>query len=121
MWTAGFCHRCWLAWPPTRNALPRVYVSSSPFVRVGPARSSSSSASSGGCCRQGAFPDTINQTEVPMKPRLVVTWALAFSGILAGDACTAPNEQSLVIDGVFAPNGGSTEGACGASEFEVAS
>ena len=57
-----------------------------------------------------------------MKPRLLVTWALALGGIVAGDACTAPNEQTLVIAEVFAPTTAVTGGgACGAGTSQVAS
>ena len=56
-----------------------------------------------------------------MKPRLLVTWALAMGGMLASDACTAPNEQTLVIDAVFAPAAGIANGACGSGTSEVAS
>jgi hypothetical protein len=56
-----------------------------------------------------------------MKPRLLVTWALALGGILSSDACTAPNEQTLVIAAVFPPAPGSTGGTCGVGGSEIAS
>jgi hypothetical protein len=56
-----------------------------------------------------------------MKPRLLVTWALAMGGILASDACTAPNEQTLVIAEVFAPAIASSGGACGVGDSQIAS
>src|SRR5438552_3556124 len=38
-----------------------------------------------------------------MRPRLLLPAALAIMGIAVGDACTAPNEQTLVISAVFPP------------------
>jgi len=45
------------------------------------------------------------------------------AGIVVGDACTAPNEQTLVINGVFPPaslSAGGTSG-CGAGSTQIAS